>query len=155
MRFTGLGISPTPGSQGWFSGAATDCTNWVNYAFAPACWAYSIDAWRQMAQFHEPSPPPTVGAPTGSVLTTPPASGEQAQQTIDDILAQQIRDWQEQNQAEMNAQPEVAMTCDNGSAYKDSNGVWQCPSGPTSWQTIALIAAAIIAGGLFLGAKTR
>jgi hypothetical protein len=53
--------------------------------------------------YTQPSAPPVVGAPTGSVLTVPPESGEQAQAVIDELIAQQMRDWQAQNAAEMAA----------------------------------------------------
>jgi hypothetical protein len=41
--------------------------------------------------------PPTVGAPPSAVLTVPPASGEQAQETIDQIIARQSDEWKLQN----------------------------------------------------------
>ena len=53
--------------------------------FYPSCWS---NAWDSL--FGSPSqlaPPP---APTGTVLTTPPASGADAQATIDQLLNQQM-----------------------------------------------------------------
>lgn len=54
------------------------------------------------AAVYTPTPmPPTVKAPTGEVLTTPPASGEEAQAQVDALIAQQMREWQAANAAHM------------------------------------------------------
>lgn len=54
--------------------------------FDPACWS--------KLELSAVAPPP---APTGDVLTVPPASGEQAQATVDALLNQQLIDQQNLN----------------------------------------------------------
>jgi hypothetical protein len=59
-----------------------NCRGWASY-FNPGCYFGG--------------PPSNIApprAPTGDVLTVPPASGEEAQATIDEILNQQMRDQQ-------------------------------------------------------------
>ena len=54
--------------------------------FSPTCWS--------MLQPSTVAPP---GAPTGDALTVAPASGEQAQATVDALLNQQLADQQAAN----------------------------------------------------------
>jgi hypothetical protein len=54
--------------------------------FTPVCWTRL-----------ENSPVAPVGAPTGDALTFPPASGEEAQATIDALVNQQMLDQQALN----------------------------------------------------------
>lgn len=54
--------------------------------FDPSCWSALV-----------PSTVAPVGAPTGSVLTVPPASGVDAQTTVDSLVNQQLTDQQSLN----------------------------------------------------------
>lgn len=50
--------------------------------------------WQTVAPVSTVAPP---GAPTGDLLTTPPASGEEAQATVDALVNQQLTDQQALN----------------------------------------------------------
>jgi hypothetical protein len=66
-----------------------------------------------MAQFGSPSMPPTVAPPAD--LTTPPANGQDAQSTVDSVLADQWSRWLQQNQQFFDSQPTV--NADNSTLY--------------------------------------
>lgn len=108
LRNRGIGdvLNPT-------AGTALDCGLFAGGVFNKACWCLQWPSLCSQADYvaaralADPSvyaaiqQPPPVGAPTGAVLTTPPASGEQAQAQVDAILAQQVADWQAQNMGTM------------------------------------------------------
>jgi hypothetical protein len=99
------------------SGLAGDqpgCTFLEGGVFKPQCWCLDHPAlcspdnykaavgWAYPGMTYAPiQPPPVPGAPTGDKLTVPSASGADAQQTIDDILAAQMKAWQAQNAGTM------------------------------------------------------
>jgi len=86
---SGLGTSP-PGVY--------DCSGAVSWLLSSSCWSQTRDQWAaQYAAQLSPIAPP--GAPTGSVLTVPPASGADAQATVDELLNQQLADQQAKNAA--------------------------------------------------------
>lgn len=60
--------------------------------FTPACWSML-----------EPSPLAPPQSPVGDVLTVPPASGEQAQATVDALLNQQLADQQALNASQVSS----------------------------------------------------
>jgi hypothetical protein len=86
---SGLGTAP-PGIY--------DCSGSISWYLNAHCWGQTPEQWAaQYSSQLSPIAPPQ--APTGSVLTTPPASGEQAQQTVQDIINQQMIDQQAKNAA--------------------------------------------------------
>ena len=109
LRTTGgLGdiLNPTAGS-------ALDCGFFAGGAFKKECWCLDHPTWcsesdymasRAMADpsvYNTLRQPPVVAAPSGDKLVTPPASGEDAQSTVDELLADQMRRWQGQNTESM------------------------------------------------------
>lgn len=104
--FQGMGdvLNPT-------AGTALDCGLFAFGVFKPECWCLSYPSLCSKSDYTAAytlahpeviapiQAPPTVGAPAGSELTVPPASGQAAQQTVDELLAQQAADWQAQNAA--------------------------------------------------------
>jgi hypothetical protein len=82
--------------------------------------------------------PPVVSSPEGAAVTTPPASGEDAGATIDQLLSDQMTAWQAQNQASMD------QTQSNLDALAAQYR--QLTVGGTNWWLIGLG----IAGGLIL-----
>ena len=95
-RRGGLGIAPPECATGTHltCGPKTDCSDSWNWALAPACWSQSAAAWALQAGAVAPPP-----APTGDVLTVPPASGAEAQATVDQLVNQQMTDQQAKNAA--------------------------------------------------------
>jgi hypothetical protein len=99
-RFSGMG-----------DGDIGMCSAWAGGYLKKACWCLAFpslcskDTYAASVMLHNPEniapvqSPPVVGSPSGAPLTVPPSSGEVAQQTVDDLLAQQARDWQAQNAA--------------------------------------------------------
>lgn len=95
------------------AGTALNCGLFAGGVFKKECWCLEYPSLCSEADYvasralADPSvyaalqAPPVVGAPTGAALTTPPASGEQAQAQVDAILAQQVSDWQAQNMGTM------------------------------------------------------
>jgi hypothetical protein len=92
------------------AGSSLDCGFFGGGVFNEACWCLefpslcSADKYKAAVAlanpdivYAQPLPPPPVAAPTGAALTVPPASGEQAAQTVNDLLAQQEAAWQAQN----------------------------------------------------------
>ena len=92
------------------AGDQPGCRIWEFGAFKPQCWCLdhpalcspdqykAAIAWAYPGDVYVPMPkPPVPAAPTGAALTVPPASGEQAQATVDEILAAQMREWQARN----------------------------------------------------------
>lgn len=94
-------------------GTALDCGLFAGGVFQKACWCLQFpslcsteDYQAAMALAHPDvyvavQAPPAVGSPGGAALTVPPASGEQAQETVDGLLAQQDVAWKTQNQEMM------------------------------------------------------
>src|ERR1035437_1781774 len=95
------------------AGTSLNCGLFAGGVFQKACWCASFPSLCSSADYvatkalEDPSvyntlmQPPVVGAPTGSALTLPPASGAQAAATETALLNQQILDWQAQDRASM------------------------------------------------------
>lgn len=95
------------------AGDQPGCTFWEFGVFKPQCWCLdhpsfcsqeqniAARAWADASVYATLKQPPVAAAPTGAALTTPPASGEQAQALADALAAQQVADWQAQNRASM------------------------------------------------------
>lgn len=95
------------------AGTALDCGLFAGGVFRKECWCMSWPSLCSQADYvasralADPSvyaalqAPPVVGAPTGSALTVPPASGAEAQAQVDAIIAQQQAAWDAQNSATM------------------------------------------------------
>jgi hypothetical protein len=92
-----------------------------------------------------PTPIATPGAPSGSVLTVPPASEAEAQATVDALLNQQIRDQQA-----LNAQGVTSSWADQASSAVVDTADLK-PGGVPWWVWLAgglgLFAAVAIGGG--------
>lgn len=92
---SGMGIAPAECSAGSFwCKPSTDCSQGAMWAAHPICWSMSADSWAKLAGAVAP-----VGAPTGAALTVPPASGADAQATVDALVNQQMLDQQAKNAA--------------------------------------------------------
>jgi len=76
-------VIPTPGVIQ--SNQTPDCTNWFTWLIDSDCWVASPSEW---AAYPTPPAPLPPTAPTGSVLTVPPASGAEAQSTVNQLVAQ-------------------------------------------------------------------
>ena len=66
----------------------------------PSCWTHDrVASWFPFNLIMSPNPPVVAAprSPSGAVLTTPPASGEDAQATVDALLNQQLADQQALN----------------------------------------------------------
>lgn len=91
------------------AGTALDCGFFGGGVFRKSCWCLEFPSLCSKSDYQAAvtlahpeniapiQAPPVVGAPSGDLLTTPPESGAAAQQTVDDLLAQQARDWLAQN----------------------------------------------------------
>lgn len=102
--------------------------------FDPACWS---------ALEVSPIAPP--GAPTGSALTVPPASGEEAQATVDALLNQQLADQQALNAQGVTSSWWNQVT--GGTAAIAQNAFSMASALPWILGGVGLIAFALIAGG--------
>jgi hypothetical protein len=85
---------------------------------------FSTFCWQTVAPASTVAPP---GSPTGDLLTLPPASGEQAQQTVDDLLNQQVVDQNAMNAGAVTSSWWDSLT---GGAYGAATGA---ASGFTSY----------------------
>jgi hypothetical protein len=79
---------------------ASQCTSFFSWALNSDCWGHSIPYWQQ-AMIPGGSGLAVPAAPTGSVLTTPPASGADAQATVDALLNEQLAAQQVANAAQV------------------------------------------------------
>ena len=91
---------------------ATECATFGSWLMDSACWGHSIPYWQQIAT------PGGSGlavpqAPTGSVLTTPPASGADAQATVDALLNEQLAAQQATNAAQVQPVTDVYSVADS------------------------------------------
>jgi hypothetical protein len=134
-------------------GAATDvtgastsayCNSWLSF-MDPACSTTLLNIFSSPSQI---APPP---APTGSALTLPPASGEDAAALAQSLSDQQMRDQQALAAAQVKSSwwDQVA-----GSAYQAGVAIdpFNPPGGGVSWLVwvaggIGLIALAFMGGG--------
>jgi hypothetical protein len=135
------------------AGTAVDCGLFAGGFFNKTCWCLSFPslcsqsdyvAARAVADptvYNTLKEAPVVGAPAGAVLTTAPASGAQAQGTIDALVAQQNADWQAQNTASMQ---QTQSNLDQLAAEYPSAGVpwWVWVAGG-----VGLLAVVAIGGG--------
>jgi hypothetical protein len=80
----------------------------------PTCWQ----------SLNPPSTVAPVGAPTGSALTVPPASGADAQATIDTLVNQQMTDQQALNAGAVQSSWWDTVTGAVGSVAPDSGTSW-------------------------------
>lgn len=99
--------------------------------------------------------PPVATSPTGPGLTVPPASGADAQATIDALIAQQNQAWKDQNAATMaqtsaNLKAQAQSMCPGETLVDNGDGTWSCPgSGGMSLTTLAMLAAGGIVAMLY------
>jgi hypothetical protein len=85
----GFGASP-PGVY--------DCSGPISWYLSSSCWSQPREVWAAAySKAMSPIAPPQ--APTGDVLTVPPASGADAQATVDALVNQQMADQQAKNAA--------------------------------------------------------
>ena len=92
---SGLGIAQPPDcAQPFCLKGITDCSTWGGWMSAPSCWSQSPSSWATMAQAVAPPP-----APTGPVLTVPPANQAQADATVTALVNQQMADQQAKDAA--------------------------------------------------------
>lgn len=94
-------------------------------------------------------------APTGEVLTVPPASGEEAQATVDALLKQQMEAQQAENQralqqAAANIKQSMQDQCPGKILKQNADGTWACPS---SMDTLLIVGAAAIGLVVLLTAR--
>jgi len=95
------------------AGTALDCGFFAGGVFKKECWCLDHPTWCSQSDYiaaralADPSvydtlkEPPVVGAPSGTALTVPPVNGDQANATIDVIIAEQNQAWKDQNAASM------------------------------------------------------
>jgi hypothetical protein len=137
----GMGIAPPQCAQGAFTcGPKTDCSDSWNWTFAPACWSQSPGAWALQAGAVAPPP-----APTGDVLTVPPASGADAQATVDQLVNQQMIDQQAHNAAGVTSSVSDVILGSGGAAIAAA-----APAVPWLWiglGVLGVFAATAIGGG--------
>ena len=134
-------------------GACVDCSIWAQWLFNTGCWKYSPTTWEQMAQYPPPPMPVTVGSPGGSTLTIPPASGPQAQQTIDQIIARQVAAQIADYTAFYGTVPDVPPDCGTDVPTLNADGSWKCP---VSTLTYVMLAVGVLGVGLVaFGAGAR
>lgn len=76
-----------------------DCSSFINWLLYPSCGGVG-NPLVYGNKYPEPPIPPTVPSPPigSAALTVPPASGEEANNTIDILLADQMNNWQQQSQ---------------------------------------------------------
>ena len=149
------------------AGTALDCGFFAGGIFNPACRCLSFPSTCSASDYAaayalaHPSvyapiqAPPTVQAPAGSALTVPPASGADAQATIDAVLAQQEAAAQAQNAATMqqtaaNLQAAAQTQCPGATLIQNADGSWSCPTS-TNWLLYGAIALAAVFGLSMLG----
>jgi hypothetical protein len=160
LRKRGMGDVLDPTSSG-----ALKCGLFAGGVFNKACWCLEWPSLCGSADYvaakvlADPSliaaiqAPPTVGAPTGAALTTPPANAADAQAEVDAILAQQLADWNAQNAATI-AQTKANLdqvaqnqpiTCFFGTATQADDGTWSCVSSSTNWLLYGALAVGVLA----------
>jgi hypothetical protein len=126
LRTIGAGLGRTPGEDAVCKAA------WFGGFFSPTCWSALT-----------PSMVAPPGAPTGDLLTVPPASGADAQATVDALVNQQLIDQQN-----LNAQGVQSTVLDQAAGGIVSAGSAVAPSFP--WVMLGLLgvgAFALIAVG--------
>jgi hypothetical protein len=85
------------------AGSSLDCGLFAGGVFQKACWCLQFPSLCSSADYQAAvalanpdlvyapiQQPPVVGAPTGTAATVAPASGQQAQETINQLLAEQM-----------------------------------------------------------------
>jgi hypothetical protein len=109
---------------------------------------FSANCWQTVAPQSSVAPPP---APTGDVLTVPPASGEEAQATVDTLLNQQLADQQALNAGAVTSSWWDSLT---GGTYAAASGA---ASGFTSYLPWILggIGLIVVMGGFAGGGSAR
>ena len=91
---------------------ASQCTSFFSWALNSDCWGHSIPYWQQ-AMIPGGSGLAVPAAPTGSVLTTPPANGAEAQATVDALLNEQLAAQQATNAAQVQPVTDVYSVADS------------------------------------------
>jgi len=104
----------------------TRCDQWWIWPLDPRCWKYSPSAWAQIMQFGTLPSPPAVQAPAGDAQTKSPASGAEAQATIDSVISQQADASKQNVQNFFSSQQSVAPSC--AGAVQQADGSWKCPT---------------------------
>ena len=108
-RFQERGMGRTPAED------AVCKASFAGGFFSPTCWSALV--------LSPVAPPP---APTGAALTTPPASGEEAQALVDSLVNQQLADQQALNAGNVQSSWWDSLT---GNTYSAASSV---ASGATS-----------------------
>jgi hypothetical protein len=98
--------------------------------FWPSCWSML-----------QSSPVAPVGSPTGDALTVPPASGEDAQATVDALVNQQMVDQQALNASQVTSSWWDSVTGSVGSAAGSG----------TNWLLYGVLAVVGIGALVFMG----
>jgi hypothetical protein len=110
------------------------------------CAGVSVSEWQNLAAFQ----PPPVGAPPDAALTTAPASGNVASETINTIVTAQMQNWQQSNAGYV--QP--VSTFGVPSSITDFFSSTDSSGNPTvSWWKIGLIGLSVGAVVSMLGKK--
>lgn len=123
-----------------FLGAPYHCEYLQNWLVNPTCWGRSTDEWA-LGVRGTVAPP---RSPTGDVLTVPPASGEEAQATVDALLNQQLEDQKALNAGNVQSgwiDEAASGVVDTGSA------VGSIFSSPWLWGALGLGVFALVAVG--------
>jgi hypothetical protein len=120
---------------------ATQCTSFFGWLGNSDCWGHSIPYWQNVVTPGGSgiAPPP---APTGSVLTTPPANAAEAQATVNELLNQQMAAQQAADASQVQPVTDVysLLNSATGSVLAGSSTT---SSGVPWWVWV-------VAGGIFL-----
>ena len=138
------GMGDSASDSGAFS---TQCGGGLD-ALNPNCW-YQIWPLSYFASPPAVSVTATAPAPTGSVLTTPPASGEEAQQTVDALLNQQLKNQQAIDAAQVQSSAADivggALANAGDTISNAASGVVSAVSSPILWLGLGLGVFALVA----------
>ncbi len=111
------------------------------YCPAPGVPVSYIEKWLGCSDPNAPSPVAPVGAPSGSVLTVPPASGVDAQATVDSLVNQQMIDQQALNATGVQSSTSDLILGSGGAAVSAASSI------PWGWLAVGLGAFALVAVG--------
>lgn len=132
-----ISVQALPGQGGGVVGNIATCSSsyWSYFTNAP-CWSRAFSDWQGMAMQAAPPTPPV------PLLTQPPASGEQAAQTVTDIANAVGTQQQAIDAAQV--QPDTSLLGILSGATPDPNSLLN----PTNWNWTGI---AIVAGIAVLG----
>jgi len=124
----------------------------LSYLSNPFCWSQLPYTWSQQLAVQPGTAPPSVPSvlPTGqNALTTPPASGADAAQVVQDLVNQQMVAQQQVNAAQ------VVPITDIYSVASDASGVVSSAAVAINWTEVALIVGGVLALILVLPMMVR